>query len=177
MAITESTTASIDELIRVHGPGLLGYATRLLNGDRAAAEDVLQETWLRAWRHVDQLTEQKGSVRGWLTRVAHNIAMDQHRARRARPTEVELTDLETSRIAAPGDAAEDVERRIIVEDLLGRLSAQHRRTITEVYFADRTAGGAAAVLGVPVGTVKSRVFHALRTMRLAAAAEATGVAA
>ena len=93
MAITESTTASIDELIRVHGPGLLGYATRLLNGDRAAAEDVLQETWLRAWRHVDQLTEQKGSVRGWLTRVAHNIAMDQHRARRARPTEVELTDL------------------------------------------------------------------------------------
>ncbi|MFD5226086.1 sigma-70 family RNA polymerase sigma factor [Microbacterium sp. NPDC058342] len=175
MAITEAATASIDELIRAHGPGLLNYATKLLNGDRLAAEDVLQETWVRAWRHLDQLTEHNGSVRGWLMRVVHNIAMDQHRARRARPTEVAWSDLETSRVAAPNRPADEVERHMIVEELMERLSDQHRRTIAEVYFADRTAGGAAAVLGVPVGTVKSRVFHALRTMRCAA--EATGLAA
>src|SRR5690606_34649198 len=87
---------SIDDLIRTHNPGLLNYTTRLLNGDRSAAEDAVQETWVRAWRHLDQLTEQKGSVRGWLTRVAHNIAMDQHRARRARPTEVAWSDLDTA---------------------------------------------------------------------------------
>lgn len=157
--------ASIDELIHTHGPGLLNYTTRLLNGDRASAEDVLQETWVRAWRHLGQLTEQKGSVRGWLTRVAHNIAMDQHRARRARPTEVCWSDLDTSRAAATDNPAREVEERIIIEKLLEGLSDQHRKTIIEVYFADQTASGAAFALGVPVGTVKSRVFHALRTMR------------
>lgn len=175
MAITAMTLVTIEELIRTHGPGLLNYTTRLLNGDRAAAEDVLQETWVRAWRHFDQLSEQKGSVRGWLTRVAHNIAMDQHRARRARPTEVGWSDFETTREAAPDNPAKEVEERILVEQLLEPLSDQHRNTIVEVYFAGHTASGAASVLGVPVGTVKSRVFHALRTMR--SKAEAVGVAA
>ncbi|HCS62042.1 MAG TPA: RNA polymerase [Microbacterium sp.] len=176
MAVTAVVaTESIDDLIREHGPGLLNYTTRLLNGDRSAAEDVLQETWVRAWRHLSQLTEQKGSVRGWLTRVAHNIAMDQHRARRARPAEVAWSDLDTSRAAALDNPAYEVEERMLVEGLLERLSDQHRRTILEVYFSDHTASGAASVLGVPVGTIKSRVFHALRTMR--SAAEASGLAA
>ena len=165
MTITAIAAVSIDELIRAHGPGLLNYATRLLNGDRAAAEDVVQETWVRAWRHLERLTEQKGSVSGWLTRVTHNIAMDQHRARRARPSEVGWSDLDTSRAAGPDNPAREVEERILVEQLLKRLSDQHRRTIIEVYFGDQTASGAASTLGVPVGTVKSRVFHALRTLR------------
>lgn len=175
MAITAAQPATIDELIRTHGPGLLNYATRLLNGDRAAAEDVLQETWVRAWRHLSTFAEHKGSVRGWLTRVAHNIAMDQHRSRRARPTEVGWSDLDTARIAAPHNIAREVEDRLLVEQLLQRLSDQHRRTIIEVYFADHTANEAASALGVPVGTIKSRVFHALRTMR--SEAEASGLAA
>ncbi|WP_300267713.1 sigma-70 family RNA polymerase sigma factor [Microbacterium sp.] len=175
MAITATQPVTIDELIRTHGPGLLNYTTRLLNGDRPAAEDVVQETWVRAWKHLEQLAEQKGSVRGWLLRVAHNIAMDQHRARRARPAEVGWSDLDTMRIAAPNNPEREVEERILVENLLQRLSEQHRKTIIEVYFADHTANGAASVLGVPVGTIKSRVFHALRTMR--SEAVATGLAA
>src|SRR5690606_31718130 len=128
----------INELIRVYGPGLLSYTTRLLNGDRAAAEDVLQETWVRAWRHLGQLTEQKGSVRGWLTRVAHNLAMDQHRARRARPSEVAWSDMETSRVAAADNPSREVENRMIVHALMQPLAAHHRQTIMEVYFADHT---------------------------------------
>ena len=66
---------------------MLSYVTGLLR-DRYLAEDVVQETMLRAWRHCDELSPEKGSVRGWLVRVAHNIAMDKIRMRRSRPAEV-----------------------------------------------------------------------------------------
>lgn len=157
--------ATIDSVVAAHGPALLAYATRLTGGDRHAAEDVVQETWLRAWRHVDRLTEDRGSVRGWLMRVAHNIAIDQYRGRRARPTEVELPELDVPGapvIPAPSD---EVETRVVVDAVLDRLSTEHRTTLVEVYFADRTATSAASVLGVPVGTVKSRIHHALNTLR------------
>lgn len=158
--------ATIDSVIAAHNAALLAYATRLMGGDRHRAEDVVQETWLRAWRHVDRLTEDRGSVRSWLKRVAHNIAIDQHRSRKARLTEVELQELQerpdVAMIPAP---SEEVETRMVVDAVLDNLSAAHRHTLVEVYFADRTAMSAASVLGVPVGTVKSRIHHALRTLR------------
>lgn len=170
MAITEAPTATtattaFDELVATHRQGLVRYATTLMNGDAGAAEDVVQETLLRAWRHLDRLTEQQGSVRGWLTRVTHNIAMDQHRARRARPTEIAWTEFDAERVASPDDPAREVEDRALVTELLAHVSQAHRRTLAEVYLADQTAAAAAVRLGVPVGTVKSRVFHALRTLR------------
>jgi len=77
----------VRKLYNEHGASLLAYATRLTN-DRAAAEDVVQETLLRAWKHADVLTEEKGSVRGWLLTVARNIVTDRARARAVRPPEV-----------------------------------------------------------------------------------------
>lgn len=87
-----SRRGSTDEaLIRAvyeeHGNALLAYATRL-TGDRATAEDVVQETFIRAWRHSDALVNGKGSVRGWLLTVARNIITDRYRAKAARPAEV-----------------------------------------------------------------------------------------
>lgn len=82
-----SDEALVRALYEEHGRALLAYATRL-TGDRAAAEDVVQETLIRAWRHPDALLNGKGSVRGWLLTVARNIITDRHRARAARPTEV-----------------------------------------------------------------------------------------
>jgi RNA polymerase sigma-70 factor, ECF subfamily len=158
--------AAIEDVMQAHGAALLAYATRLTGGDHYSAEDVVQETWVRAWRHAARLTEDRGSVRGWLLRVAHNIAIDQHRRRRCRPTEVELPEEEvpgtTPVVPAPADA---VETRVDVNSALGNLSAVYRITLTEVYLADRTATSAASVLGVPVGTVKSRVYNALHTLR------------
>jgi RNA polymerase sigma-70 factor, ECF subfamily len=159
----EFEMATIDSVIAAHGTALLTYATRLMGGDRHSAEDVVQETWLRAWRHIDRLTEDRGSVRGWLMRVAHNIAIDQHRRRKVRLTEVDPHDLpDVAVIPAP---SEEVDTRVVVDAVLDNLSAAHRNTLVEVYFADRTARSAASVLGVPVGTVKSRVHHALQTLR------------
>jgi RNA polymerase sigma-70 factor, ECF subfamily len=165
---TPTTTGSaraFDALVAEHRPGLVRYATRLMSGDTAAAEDVAQETLLRAWRHLDRLTEDRGSVRGWLTRVAHNVAMDQHRARRSRPTEIAWSEFDAESAESPDDTAREVEDRVLVTELLASVSPIHRRTLAEVYLSDQTAVAAAERLGVPVGTVKSRVFHALRILR------------
>lgn len=156
---------TIDEVMHAHGAALHTYAIRLTGGDRHAAEDVVQETWVRAWRNVDRMTEHHGSVRGWLMRVAHNIAVDQHRGRRARPTEVELPDQDLEYAAVQPPADDEVETRVVVGAILDRLSPVHRDTLVEVYYADRTAAGAAKKLGVPAGTVKSRLFNALRALR------------
>lgn len=156
---------SIEDVVRTHGAALHSYVAKLVNGDRHAAEDVVQETWVRAWRNLDRLTESRGSVRGWLMRVAHNIAVDQHRGRRARPTEVEMPeqDLAHSTVQPSGDDV--VATRVVVREILDGLSPVHRDTLVAVYYADRTATSAARALGVPPGTVKSRLHNALRILR------------
>lgn len=165
----DDETRTADEvLIRAlyaeHGPALLLYGLRLTDGDRARAEDLVQETLLRAWRHPDALAGDRGSVRPWLFTVARHLAVDAHRARRARPPEV-------------GDAAlatvpsEDVLDRALqawqVADALATLRPDHRNVLLETYYRGRSVAEAAAVLGVPPGTVKSRTFYALRALRLA----------
>lgn len=154
--------SAMEAIIKTHGPGLLSYAARLTRGDFHRAEDAVQETWIRALRNIDRLTEDLGSVRGWLMRVVHNIVVDQYRSRQVRPNEVELTDYDPTSIAERSD---EVIERMVVDKALDVLPSLYRRTVVEVYFADRTAAGAADVLQVPVGTVKSRVHKALRVLR------------
>ncbi|WP_243794351.1 sigma-70 family RNA polymerase sigma factor [Saccharopolyspora gloriosae] len=155
---------TIDGVIDEHGAALLSYVTRI-TGDRYLAEDVVQETWLRAWRNIDRLENGTGSVRGWLLRVAHNVAIDLHRGRRARPAEVGIEGDELADIAVQAQHSDEVENRVVVDELLDRLSPVHRRAVIEVYFIDRTTKSAASELGVPVGTVKSRLHNALRVLR------------
>lgn len=160
---------SIDGVIEEHGAALLSYVVRI-TGDRYLAEDVVQETWLRAWRHIDRLDDGKGSVRGWLLRVAHNVAIDVHRARRARPAEIGIDGEELANVAVQAPLSDEVENRMVVDDLLGHLSQAHRKAVVEVFFIDRTTRSAACALGVPVGTVKSRLHNALRVLRESAPA-------
>jgi RNA polymerase sigma-70 factor (ECF subfamily) len=154
-----------------HGRALLAFTTRLL-GDRAAAEDVVQEVLVRAWQHSDVLTNGRGSVRSWLLTVARNLVTDRMRAQRARPAEVEED-------AAPpvptGDHADRVVDALTVLPALERLSADHRDVLAEVYFRGRTLPEAAKVLGVPPGTVKSRSYYALRALRAALGPTVEGV--
>jgi RNA polymerase sigma-70 factor, ECF subfamily len=152
----------VHRLYADHGASLLAYVTRRLS-DPYQAEDVVQETMLRAWRHAEHLSPERGSVAGWLTRVAHNICVDRMRARRARPDEV-APDPEMPRSLE--DHASAVVDSVLVTEALSRLSKAHREVLLLVYIADRPAAEAAAMLGLPVGTVKSRVHHALRRLRL-----------
>ncbi|GAB3835235.1 sigma-70 family RNA polymerase sigma factor [Kribbella italica] len=156
-----------EELIRSlyaeHGRSLLAYATRL-TGDRAAAEDVVQETLLRAWKHSDDLIEGKGSVRGWLLTVARNIVTDRARARAVRPAEVaEVED----RPPVERDHSESVVNSMVVLGALDQVTPEHREVLVELYYRGRTVAEAAKELGVPPGTVKSRSYYALRALRSA----------
>jgi RNA polymerase sigma-70 factor, ECF subfamily len=150
----------IRSLYEQHGRSLLAYATRL-TGDRAAAEDVVQETLLRAWKHSDDLVEGKGSVRGWLLTVARNLVIDRARARAVRPAEVTAV-VDRSH---GGDHAEAVVNTMVVLDALHQVSPEHREVLVELYYRGRSVTEAATTLGVPPGTVKSRSFYALRALR------------
>jgi RNA polymerase sigma-70 factor, ECF subfamily len=152
--------ALIRSLYSEHGRSMLAYATRL-TGDRAAAEDVVQETLLRAWKHADDLVEGKGSVRGWLLTVVRNIVTDRARARAVRPAEVAAV----ADRSHGGDHAESVVNSMVVLDALGQVSAEHREVLVELYYRGRSVAEAATTLGVPPGTVKSRSFYALRALR------------
>jgi len=146
-----------------HGGPLLGYVLRLTGGDRAQAEDVVQETLLRAWRHPEALAGRP--VRPWLFTVARNLVVDAHRARRARPQETGI-DEQLMMTAAGSD---DIDRALeswTVAEALADLSPQHRAVIVETYYRGRSVAEAAKALGIPPGTVKSRSYYALRALKL-----------
>jgi len=144
-----------------HGRALLAYATRLL-GDRVAAEDVVQETLIRAWRHPEALTNGRGSTRGWLLTVTRNLVTDRVRARAARPQEVPE---DPSAPPIERDHADRVVASVTVLRAMDGLSEDHRGVLQELYFHGRSLAEAAAALGVPAGTVKSRSYYALRALR------------
>jgi RNA polymerase sigma-70 factor (ECF subfamily) len=161
-ASEESLRALYDD----HAPALLAYALRLTDGNRNRAEDIVQETLLRAWRNLDRLDPDAGPVRPWLFTVAQHLAIDAHRARRARPPEVGEEALAT---VADLDQVEGTLDRIVIADALDSLSADHRAVLVETYFRGRTVAEAADALGIPPGTVKSRCYYALRALKLALA--------
>ena len=157
---------SLRALYDQHAPVLLAYALRLTDGDRARAEDIVQETLLRAWRNLERLDDAVRPIRPWLFTVAQRLAIDAHRARRARPPEVGDAAL----ASVPGlDDVEPALDRILVTDALRALSQEHRAVIVETYYRGRSVAEAASALGIPPGTVKSRCYYALRALKLALA--------
>ena len=153
--------ALVRPIYQEHGRALIAYATRL-TGDRAAAEDVVQETLIRAWRHPEVLTNGRGSTRGWLLTVARNLVTDRVRARAARPQEVsEMPDSPP----VERDHADRVVASVTVLRAMDGLSEDHRGVLEELYFHGRSLAEAATALGIPAGTVKSRSYYALRALR------------
>jgi RNA polymerase sigma-70 factor (ECF subfamily) len=141
---------------------LLSYVVGLTS-DRAGAQDVVQETLLRAWRNPAALGRSSGSWRGWLFTVAKHIVIDQWRSASRRP-EV-LTDQIPEQ--AVEDTAQQTVDRQLVQTALQTLSIEHRQALFECYFRGASIAEAAATLGVPCGTVKSRTHYALRALRQA----------
>ena len=175
-AVVRSRTADDDalvtELYRQYRVPLLAYVLRLTAGDRQQAEDVVQETMLRAWRQAAKLDLTEPSLMPWLATVARRIVIDDKRRKSARPAETGDGMLEN---APAADTTEDMLRTVLVAEALQSLTPAHREVLNETILRDRTVNQAAEALGIPVGTVKSRVYYALKALRVVLAER--GVAA
>jgi RNA polymerase sigma-70 factor (ECF subfamily) len=153
----------IAELYREYHRPLLSLVLRQTGGDRQWAEDVVQETMIRAWRSMDQLDPEAESLLPWLATVARRIVIDDRRRKGARPPEVGEAALETLQSV---DGTEDLLRTVAVTEALKALTPAHREVLNETILRDRTVNQAAEALGIPVGTVKSRVYYATRALRV-----------
>ncbi|GHH17578.1 hypothetical protein GCM10018780_61200 [Streptomyces lanatus] len=164
--LTNGTTAEheLAALQREHGRPLFALLLRLCDGDRQRAEDLVQETLVRAWQHPEALrADDFDSVRPWLMTVGRRLAIDARRARQARPAEVGDAILENARVIS--DHAERAAEMLDVREAVKTLTPEHREVLVLVYFQGASVAEAAETLGIPPGTVKSRAYYALRALR------------
>nr|WP_042183548.1 sigma-70 family RNA polymerase sigma factor [Kibdelosporangium sp. MJ126-NF4] len=163
-----------DRILRIgyqeHVPDLFTYVCRLVRGDWHRAEDIVQETLLRCWSNYGDRDSQ--SLRPWLFRVAHNLIIDEHRKAEARPRELGRVALEET--AVENDQIDQTLTSVVVAEAFKSLTPAHREVLYETQILGRTVFEAAKVLGIAVGTAKSRVFYALRALKLALYARGVG---
>ncbi|HEX6247119.1 MAG TPA: sigma-70 family RNA polymerase sigma factor [Nocardioidaceae bacterium] len=159
---------SQDQLMRAlhdeHAGALWLFCVRLTGRDQARAQDVCQETLLRAWQHPDVLSRDPRQVRSWLFTVARNLVIDDWRS--ARSNREALTD----RVPEQPLVREEIDQLLdswVVAEAVARLSPEHRQVLYECYYQGRSVADAARRIGVPEGTVKSRTHYALRALKLA----------
>lgn len=161
--LTEDDAELLTALYTAHGAALYAHALRLTGGDPGGAEELVQETLLRAWRNPEALDPERGSVRSWLFKTARHLAIDAWRRRRVRPVEV-MTDSAPETYTA--DETDQALDSWVVAEALAQLSPAHRTVLVECFYRDASLATAAARLGIPQGTVKSRLHYALRSLRL-----------
>ena len=155
------TDAALRDLYAQHARALHCYVERFCP-DRASADDIVQETFIRAWRHLPQLSSEDFPVRPWLFRVARNLLIDADRAARSRPATVQAEPAEEGR---DDTGLEQVLDRQVVADALRQLSPAHRAVLVEVFYGGDSVTRAAHQLGIPHGTARSRLHYALQALR------------
>jgi RNA polymerase sigma-70 factor (ECF subfamily) len=161
---TGADARALERLCNQHAAALWRYAWRL-TGDRARAEDVVQETLLRAWQHPHVLSNGQ-SPRAWLFTVARNMIIDERRSARFRNEVMSPDGWGLPETGGPDEATTTLNRAL-VSDAMAQLSAEHRAVVARSYYRGWTTAQVAADLGIAEGTVKSRLHYALRALRQA----------
>lgn len=151
----------VSALYRDHARVLRSFVAGLLGSDRGSADDVVQETFVRAWRHRLDLQQDPRSPRSWLFTVARRVVINQWRTDQRRPQLHSEAFVE----AAVEDGTSAVDNREFIREGLRRLTPEHRQVLIECYLRDSRQDEVAARLGVPIGTVKSRLHYALYALR------------
>ncbi|HEX8068164.1 MAG TPA: sigma-70 family RNA polymerase sigma factor [Thermoleophilaceae bacterium] len=152
-------------LYRTYGGELYGFALNCL-GDRGLAEEVVQDVFTRVWRHAERYDPERASFRTWIYGIARNAIIDLERRRSVRPG---LAPRDDAGLDAPV-SEESIERALLgwqVSAALARLTPEHRQVIRLAHFQGMRLREIADQLGLPLGTVKSRISYALRGLRLA----------
>jgi RNA polymerase sigma-70 factor (ECF subfamily) len=147
-----------------HAGALWRYVMRL-TGDAARAEDVVQETLLRAWRHPEVSADTERPARAWLFTVARNLIIDERRSARFR-NETGTPDVEAVADRAGPDEVDGALDRLLLGNALSELSADHRAVILRAYYQGHSVTRIASELQIAEGTVKSRLHYAVRALRL-----------
>jgi RNA polymerase sigma-70 factor (ECF subfamily) len=172
--LADGDLRALDGLYEQYGAMAFSIAYRI-TGDRAAAEDVVQEAFLGAWRNAARYVDARGSVRTWLLSIVHHRAIDAVRRRRpvAELPEPEGTLPDSLTMPDPWSEVEVGIDRAAVQVALTRISDVQREAIELAYFGGLTQTEIAERTGVPLGTVKGRLRLGLEGLR--AAMLATGV--
>ncbi|WP_026818544.1 sigma-70 family RNA polymerase sigma factor [Arthrobacter castelli] len=144
-----------------HAPELLRFVTRLTQ-DRALADDVVQETLLRAWQRPAVLERPEPALRAWLFTVARHLVVDDRRSARHRH------EIGTDRPPdqSTRDRSDEVLDTWLVAEALSTLSREHREVIVAAYYRGESTVVISERLDIPEGTVKSRMHYGLRALRL-----------
>lgn len=146
-------------LVRLHADAVFGHALRFF-GDRQAAEDATQEVFVKVFRTLASF-DGRAKFSTWLYRVTRNVCLDMARSGRRTPTPVDPVTLEPLSAA---DFADDVVLTGALNTAMRALAPEDRDALGAVSVFGLSYAEAAAELGVPVGTVKSRVFRARRVL-------------
>ncbi|MFD9541369.1 sigma-70 family RNA polymerase sigma factor [Streptomyces sp. NPDC060022] len=152
-------------IIEENGPALRRFTLSLVNGDTTRAEELYQETLIRAWQHPEAIAASASysSFRPWLVTVSRHIAIDCERARKARPQEAD-SNAALELIAEGTDAFERILNVQAVRAALMELGPDHREVLVCLYYRGMSGQDTAKELGVPLGTVKSRAHYAVKMM-------------
>lgn len=171
-ALADGDAEAATAFVRRFQGRVFGLALNML-GEPGAAEEVAQETFLRAWRHAGAYDPRRSGAATWLLAIARNLAIDQLRMRRTEAIDpVELGEREAGMWAAFGGGAEREDELVDLRDAVGSLPAEQRRALLLAALFGYTAREIGAIEGAPVGTAKTRVRAALIKVR--GALEETG---
>lgn len=151
------------------------YASRILSRalqflDRSTAEEIVQDVFMTVWRHAGTFTPERGTFRAWVLQITRFRVLNELRRRRRRPRARPDSDgVVLAGLADTGPEPEDeaVRRAMfpLIRSVCRELPTQQWRVVDRVFFSDLTHRQAAAQLGIPLGTVKTRIRAAVRTLR------------
>ena len=161
---SDDTGEAVRALYRTYSGELYGFALNSL-GERGAAEEIVQEVFMRGWRHAGSYDPGRGSARTWLYQITRHAIIDARRRAAVRPG---LAIHEPSESAAPATAP-SIEQAMLgwqVASALERLTPDHRQMIRLAHFQGLSMREIAERCELPIGTVKSRTWYALRSLRL-----------
>ena len=161
----DAEAALMKALYDEHAAPLWRYALRL-TGDASRAEDVVQETLMRAWQHPEVIGDVERSARAWLFTVARNMIIDERRSPKFRNVVGSLDEEGAPEQSTPDEVNAALDR-LLIADAMAQLSTEHRAVIERSYYRGWTTGQIATDLDIAEGTVKSRLHYAVRALRLA----------